>query len=100
MTSVEKTISFSDKFSAKAKALAKFFFAADGTAGCLQYFGGALLLNILTFLIGLIGEDVLSLICSVVFFYSFLLLIQKRSRQLGEKGTLSIVLILASLFAT
>lgn len=98
MTSVERTISFSDKFFAKAKALAKFFFAADGTAGCLQYFGGAFLLNLLAFLIGLIGEDVLSLICSAVFFYSFLLLIQKRSRQLGEKGTFSIVLIFAALF--
>lgn len=100
MSSVEKTISFSDKISAKAKALAKFFFVSDGTAGCLQYFGGTFLLKLLAFLIGRIGEDVLSLIYSVVFLYSFMLLIQKRSRQLGEKGTLSIVLIFAALFAT
>lgn len=86
MTSVEKTISFSDKFSAKAKALAKFFFVSDGTAGCLQYFGGTFLLKLLAFLIGRIGEDVLSLIYSVVFFIQFYAAYSKKKQTAGGKG--------------
>lgn len=98
MTLIEKNTSPLDKAADKIKKLVKFLFTSEGTITCLQYFCGMILLNLVAFVCGLVEETVFSVVVCIICLYGSLILIQKRSRDLGEKGTLSIVLILTAIF--
>lgn len=93
MSLIEKNVSPLDKVADKMKKIARFLFNSEGTITGLQYFYGMFFLNLLIFVTTLTEEIIFGAVISLICLYSMVVLIQKRSRDLGEKGTLSIVLI-------